>query len=195
MPYAAMANTSSCPASVSPMDTATSESNSTKQARTLSSFACSRLVSGMKAAAFHAGGEFMEVNPAYTSVICAVNYARIKGISIHQGAAYAIARRGLRLSERPAMREALVPVRNGDHVTFALPERNRAKHVWSFWSKVRTNLKAARAVHIRSGDCQKTPAPLSPSMRISGAIWNSTAKSRGARWQNCSANDLGDVPF
>jgi hypothetical protein len=36
----------------------------------------------------------VKVNPAYTSVIGAVNYARSKGISTHPGAAYAIARRG-----------------------------------------------------------------------------------------------------
>lgn len=171
------------------------ETANPKQARMLSSFACNKVASGIKAAAFRAGVEVVEVNPAYTSVIGAVNYARRKGISVHQGAAFAIARRGLGLSERPVMREALVPARNGGHVTFALPVRNRAKHVWSFWSKVRTNLKAAHGAHFRSGDCKKNPAPLSPEMRTSGAIWNSTVQSRGASWQNCSANDIQDVPF
>jgi hypothetical protein len=38
--------------------------------------------------------KMVKVNPAYTSVIGAVNYARSKGISTHPGAAYAIARRG-----------------------------------------------------------------------------------------------------
>jgi hypothetical protein len=52
------------------------------------------------AACFRAGVEVVKVvkvvkvNPAYTSAIGAVNYARSKGISTHPGAAYAIARRG-----------------------------------------------------------------------------------------------------
>ncbi|MBK7001264.1 MAG: IS200/IS605 family accessory protein TnpB-related protein [Rhodoferax sp.] len=74
------------------------ETTDPKQARLLSSFACNKVASSIKAAAFRAGIEVIEVNPAYTSVIGAVNYAQTKGISVHQGAAYAIARRGLGLS-------------------------------------------------------------------------------------------------
>ncbi len=54
----------------------------------------------LKAACFRAGVEGIEVDPAYTSVIGAVNHARRHGIGSHQGAAYAVARRGLGLSER-----------------------------------------------------------------------------------------------
>jgi len=104
----------------------------------------------LKAAAFRVGVTVIEVNPAYTSVIGAVNYAQQKGISVLMGAAFAIARRGLGLSERPTVREANAPLRSGGHVTFALPVRNRAKHVWSFWSNVRTRLKAAHVAHYRS---------------------------------------------
>ncbi|MBK7000075.1 MAG: IS200/IS605 family accessory protein TnpB-related protein [Rhodoferax sp.] len=65
------------------------ETTHPKQARMISSFACNKVVSSIKAAAFRAGVEVIEVNPAYTSVIGAVNYAQAKGISVHQGAAYA----------------------------------------------------------------------------------------------------------
>jgi hypothetical protein len=74
----------------------------------------------LKAAALRRGIEVLEVNPAYTSTIGATNYARRFGASIHAGAACAIARRSMRLSERPAVRTGLVPARNGAHVTVVL---------------------------------------------------------------------------
>ena len=186
------------------------ETVKSKQSRLLSSFAYGKVVSSIKAAAFRAGVEVIEVNPAYTSVIGAVNHAQAKGISIHQGAAYAIARRGLGLSERPTVRAACVPTRNGGHVTFALPARNRAKHewrqpfrhgkksfaVWSFWSKVRTSLVAAHAAHFRCGAAKTAPPPLSPARPVVSPIWNSTLRPRGAnRSQYCSESVWPDVPF
>jgi transposase len=63
----------------------------------LSSFAYNQVIQYLKAAAFRAGVQIIQVNPAYTSTIGAVNYAARFGISIHQGAAIAIARRGLGL--------------------------------------------------------------------------------------------------
>jgi IS605 OrfB family transposase len=173
------------------------ETYDSKQARLLSSFSYNKTASAIKAAAFRNGVEIIEVNPAYTSVIGAVNFAQAKGISVHQGAAYAIARRGLGLSERPTVQnEAIVPTCNGGHVTFALPARNRAKHVWSFWSRVRTNLKAAHVAHFRCGAHKTAPPPLSPERPRLCSIWNSTVRPRGAnRSQNCSGNVLPDVPF
>lgn len=166
------------------------------RARVLSSFVFSKMIAALKAACLRAGVEVFEVNPAYTSVIGAVNHAQRRGISIHQGAACAVARRGLGLREAPAVHEAIVPVRNGGHVTFAVPARNRAKHVWQQWSRIRANLKAAHAAHWRSGQPRGHPAPLSPATRTLGAICLSTARSRGAnRSQHCSGGVLDDVPF
>jgi IS605 OrfB family transposase len=91
------------------------------RARMLSSFAYGQAIQCLRAAAFRAGVEVLEVNPAYTSTIGAVNHAARFGISIHQGAAIAIARRGLGLSERAAIRVARVPTRGGGHVTLLLP--------------------------------------------------------------------------
>jgi IS605 OrfB family transposase len=59
-----------------------------RQARMLSSFACRQITSHLKAACFRAGVEVIEVNPAYTSVMGAVNHAQRHGISVHQGAAF-----------------------------------------------------------------------------------------------------------
>jgi len=167
-----------------------------RQARLLSSCSCNNIASSIKAATFRAGVAVIEVNPAYTSVIGAINFAQVKGISVHQGAAYAIARRGLGLSERPTVQVATVPTRNGGHVTFALPVRNRAKHVWSFWSKVRTSLQAAHVAHFRCGAAKTAPPPLSPARPMECPIWNSTVRFRGAnRSQRCSESVWPDVPF
>lgn len=135
------------------------ESVDPRGARMVSAFAFKKTDNSVKSACFRAGVEVIEINPAYTSVIGAVNYARSKGIPTHQGAAYAIARRGLRMSERPTCRVAIVPARKGGHVTFALPVRNRAKHVWSFWSNVKTCLRAAHQAHFRCGACKQASPP------------------------------------
>ncbi|WP_231363886.1 IS200/IS605 family accessory protein TnpB-related protein [Verrucomicrobium sp. 3C] len=166
------------------------------RARSLSSFSYAKAISMLKAASFRAGVEVIEVNPAYTSVIGAVNHARRHGIGSHQGAAYAVARRGLGLSERPSVREAIVPTRNGGYVTFVLPVRNRTKHVWSFWAGVRKRLKAAHAAHARSGANRLPPAPLSPKARALGATRALPAEPRHAnRRQHCSAGVLDDLPW
>lgn len=162
-------------------------------------FACNKVINSIKAAAFRAGVEVIEVNPAYTSVIGAVNHAQVKGISVHMGAALAVARRGLGLSEKPPKRGTQVPTRNGGHVTFCVSERNRKKHVWSQWGKIRATLKAAHVAHGRSGVPKGMPAPLIPVTRSLGANQPFTAKSRDAnRFQDCSGNvpgQLSGVPF
>ncbi len=167
-----------------------------RQARMLSSFACNQVIAGLKAACFRAGVEVIKVNPAYASVIGAVNSAQPRGISVHQGAALAIARRGLGFSERPTVRQAIVPARNGGHVTFDLPVRNRSRHVWSFWSAVRTKLKAAHAAHYRSGEAKAKPAPLISATRSVCAHRSLPAKFRHAnRDQHCSDHVLDDIPW
>ncbi|WP_026195626.1 IS200/IS605 family element transposase accessory protein TnpB [Verrucomicrobium sp. 3C] len=167
------------------------------RARSLSSFSYAKAISMLKAASFRAGVEGIEVNPANTSVIGAVNHAHRHGISSHQGAAYAVARRGLGLSERPSVREAIVPTCNGRlTLTFALPARNRTKPVWSFWAGVRKRLKAAHAAHARSGGNRLSPAPLSPKARALGATRTLPAKLRHAnRRQHCSAVVVDDLPW
>jgi IS605 OrfB family transposase len=167
-----------------------------KQAKMICSFACNKVASSIKAACFRAGVEVIEVNPAYTSVIGAVEHAQRRGISVHQGAAYAIARRGLGLSERPTKRKVVTPVRNGGHVTFDLPVRNRSKHVWSFWSSVRTRLKAAHKEHYRCGLHKVSPPPLRHSNPALGVIGSITAQPRDAnRLSHCSGDVLEDVPY
>jgi IS605 OrfB family transposase len=172
------------------------ESAGPKQARMLSSFACRQVAAHLKAACLRAGVEVIEVNPAYTSVIGAVNHAQRHGISVHMGAALAVARRGLGFTARPPKRPAIVPVRNGGHVTFALPARNRAKHVWSYWASVRVKLKAAHAAHVRSGEANGKPAPLLSATRAVCSHRKFGARFPDAnRSQHCSESVLDDVPW
>ncbi|MET0964417.1 MAG: IS200/IS605 family accessory protein TnpB-related protein, partial [Noviherbaspirillum sp.] len=172
------------------------ESVDPKRARMISSFACNKVASSIKAACFRAGVKVVEVNPAYTSVIGAVEHAQQRGISVHMGAAFAIARRGLGLSERPTKRRISTPVRNGSHVAFDRPVRNRSKHAWSFWPSVRARLKAAHREHYRSGAHKVAPPPLRPSKPALGAPGSITAQSRDAnRLSHCSGDVLEDVPY
>jgi IS605 OrfB family transposase len=140
----------------------TLENEGRGRARMLSSFAYQQTLQYLKAAGFRAGVEVISVDSAYTSTIGAVNYAARLGISIHQGAAIAIARRSLGLSERPAVRVAQLPTRRGGHVTLPLPARNRSKHVWSLWSKVSRRIRAALAapVQLLPATLGSTPASL-----------------------------------
>lgn len=164
------------------------------RARMPSSLSYNKIILQIHSAAYLAGIEVIEVNPAYTSIIGAVNYAKGYGISIHQGAAFAIARRGAGFRERPIQAvEATVPTAKGDHVTFPLPlpVRNRGNHVWSFWSDVRKIQKAVIAAHLRppKGD----PAKRSLSQ---GNVPRFTVRPRDAnRRQNCSVGVMDDIPW
>jgi IS605 OrfB family transposase len=171
---------------------AETETMEPRAARQLSSFAYNQTSQAIHSACFKRGVEVIEVNPAFTSVIGATNHAQRYGISVHLGAALAIARRGMGLSESPTVRMGVVPVHNGSHVTFSLPARNRQKHVWSFWSQTKTRLKVAHKVHARSGLARANPAPLPPRATV-GATWALPVRIRHAnRWHSGSANVMAD---
>ena len=65
-------------------------------------FVYRRLLAAMERRAIRQGVRVVKVHPAYTSVIGALKYAHQYRLSIHQGAALAIARRGMGLKERVA---------------------------------------------------------------------------------------------
>jgi len=121
------------------------EGYNARHSRMLSSLSYSAIKRIITARAYDAGIEVISINPAYTSTIGRINFAKRFGISVHQGAALAIARRGLGFNEKPAAAEIILP--DGVHVTFVLPARNRAKHVWTQWAGIRRNLRAAHAAH------------------------------------------------
>lgn len=155
--------------------------------RMISSLAYNKIVQGIKSRAYRSGIEVLEVNPAYTSTIGAVNYAVRYGISTHQAAAFAIARRGMGFSEKPVKRP-VVPVRNGGHVTFPVPARKHGKHVWTQWAAIRKELTAMHVAYARSGSRKTDPAPLGHLASL-GSTWALPARFRHAnRQQHCLAD-------
>lgn len=119
-------------------------------ARLLSSFACGLFFTCLTARAFKHGIEIIQVNPAYTSIIGHVNYAKRYGLSLHLAAALCIARRYQKFSELPCSPERNIPDRKGGHIAFVLPVRNRTKHVWHFWGQVKKKLTMVLAAHHRA---------------------------------------------
>jgi len=106
-----------------------------KYARMLSSWAYNRFYELLSAILGNRGIEVRQVNPAYTSLIGLVKYARMYGLASDEAAALAIARRGMRLGEK-------LP----DSITAYLSVNDR-KHVWSHWNQLNNRLK--RFIHSR----------------------------------------------
>jgi IS605 OrfB family transposase len=131
-----------------------------KFARLLSSFAYGQFFSFLTARACKHGIEIHRVNPAFTSITGRVNYAKRYGLSIHLAAAFCIARRYQKFSEAPCSPNGEIPDGKGNHVAFALPERNRTKHVWHFWGQVKKKLKAVLAAHYQARNRSLNPNPI-----------------------------------
>jgi IS605 OrfB family transposase len=126
------------------------ETSNPKFARLLSSFAYGLFFIFLMARAYKHGVEVHRVNPAFTSVIGRVNYAKRYGLSIHLAAALCIARRHQKFSEAPCSPEGKIPDGKGSHLAFVLPVRNRTKHVWHFWGQVKKKLSTELAAHFRA---------------------------------------------
>ena len=126
------------------------EKGGSHSSRLLSSFAYGLFYRFLIARAYKHGVEIHQVNPAFTSVIGRVNYAKRYGLSIHLAAALCIARRYQKFSEAPCSPEGRIPDGKGGHVAFVLPVRNRTKHVWHFWGQVKKKLTTVLAAHFRA---------------------------------------------
>lgn len=125
-----------------------------KFARLLSGFSYGLFFTFLHARAFKHGVEVHAVNPAFTSIIGCVNYAKRYGLSTHLAAALCIARRHQKFSESPISSKGIIPDGKGCQVTFDLPVRNRTKHVWHFWGQVKKKIKAVLAAHHRARYCR-----------------------------------------
>jgi IS605 OrfB family transposase len=119
-----------------------------KYSRMLSSFAYQTIISSIKSRAYRNRVKVEEVNPAFTSVIGRVKFAKRYGLSIHESAALCIGRRYLDFSESLPCHSEAIPDGKGGHVAFSLPARNRDQHVWSSWRKVQRRTPAALAAHL-----------------------------------------------
>lgn len=139
-----------------------------RRARQLSSFAYAGFHMALRSALVRAGVRHVRVNPAYTSLIGRVKFARPYGLSAHAAASLSIGRRAMGLSERPpgtvhadpegaaAAASLSVPLDGDGHVTLPAPVRMRKgprgarRHVWSVWGRVAKDWKAAHEAHARS---------------------------------------------
>ena len=118
---------------------------SAKRCRQLSSFTYAAIINTIKSKAFKHALEVFQVNPAYTSVIGRIKFARIYKISVHQSAAMVIARRLYDFSEALPNCWDNIPDDTGGRVTLSELAKIPHKHVWSTWAVVRKNLQAALA--------------------------------------------------
>jgi hypothetical protein len=95
-------------------------------ARMLSQWAYSRFYHLLDSILSNRGISLFKRNPAYTSLIGLVKYARMYGLSSDIAAAIAIARRGMNLSERlPRFMSAYLGVNPRKHVWSALNQLNK----------------------------------------------------------------------
>ncbi|MBY3432831.1 IS200/IS605 family element transposase accessory protein TnpB [Rhizobium laguerreae] len=99
-----------------------------RYSRMLSSFAYSQFDAALASASARHGVFRKRVNPAYTSLIGRVKFARRYGFSVHRSAALAIARRAMQLSEELPLscRESgklTLPLNDAHPVTLELPVR------------------------------------------------------------------------
>ncbi|WP_163369540.1 IS200/IS605 family accessory protein TnpB-related protein [Endozoicomonas acroporae] len=121
------------------------KSHSARYARMLSGLAYDQIHKTLVSRAYREGVGLTRANPAYTSVIGRTKFSGQYGLSVHHGAAVAIARRYFRFSERlPRGATARLWDDRAGHVALRLPEDN-GKHVWTRWAILRGKLGTALA--------------------------------------------------
>ena len=96
-----------------------------KYRRMLSSFAYGKFAELLTSKAHREGILVVKVNAAYSSVVGLIKFMKMYGMSSGEAAAYVIARRFHRLSERvPTKYASLAPV-------------DSRKHAWTTWNKLK----------------------------------------------------------
>jgi hypothetical protein len=102
-----------------------------KYARMLSGWAYSRFYELLQAILSNRGIYLFTLNPAYSSLIGLVKFARMYGLGSDCAAALTLARRGMRLSEKlPSALNASLGV-------------NPEKHDWHWWNQLNKQIKQA----------------------------------------------------
>jgi len=100
-----------------------------KYARMLSSFAYSQWNDALLSACQKHGIYYKKVEPAYSSLVGLTKFMSLYGMNSSSSAAFVIARRGRRFSERLPRYHHLLPSES------AYTKDTKVKHVWSHWSK------------------------------------------------------------
>ena len=147
------------------------EGESPRSSRMLSSLGYGRFREYMVSRGQREGVEMVGVNPAFSSVMGRVKYMERLGLSVHQAAAYVLARRLLGYSERVPDRVDC-PDGDGARVTFTVPEAfglgKRLKHVRTLWGMISGRLRQAREVRRRRGPPLRVLSE--PGPPVSGAL-------------------------
>jgi IS605 OrfB family transposase len=123
-------------------------SMSNAKARMLSGFAYNQIKQNLQSRAFKHGVEVLAVNPAYSSVIGQVKFAHLYNISVHQSAAFVIARRYYGYSERLPKRLENIPMQ-GYHTALPGLVKSPAGHSWKAWAIIQRQLKTVHAAHFQ----------------------------------------------
>ena len=141
---------------------------SAKRNRALSAFPYSALHALLTRRAQRAGVAVARVNPAYTSVVGRVKTAPTRGVSVHQGAALAIARRALGFDER-------YKVSYGSDGTALAAAEQAGGTSWTIWGQIRRRLREhdAQAWLRRREERANRPAasPASRPIRDGANAW------------------------
>jgi hypothetical protein len=129
----------------------------------LSAFAYASTIAHLKSRGQTRGIEVHSVNPAFTSLIGRVKFAKRYGVTIHMAAALCIGRRFLGVSERMPQGQRDIPDGKGGHVTLDLPVRNRSRHVWHQWGQLNRKFSVALTAHFRAVNTDpRTPLKTAP---------------------------------
>ena len=131
---------------------------SSKYARMLSSFAYAAIILTLKSSGWRSGVQIHQVNPAFTSIMGRIKYAKRYGYTIHQAAAICIGRRFLGFSEK-APDQAVVPDGKGGHVAFLVPVRKRGMNEWSHWGVINRKFRVVLAAHFRAARSRSADPP------------------------------------
>ncbi|GAB1537972.1 hypothetical protein NUACC21_06280 [Scytonema sp. NUACC21] len=136
-----LASTNACPVVCEELDFCAKKEQlregNKKYARMLSGWAYSRFYELLESILSNRGIYLIKVNPAYTSTIGLVKYVRQYGLASDEAAAIAIARRGMRLTEKlPRSVSAYLSVKDG-------------LHVWSLWNQLNKTLKSHSEISCR----------------------------------------------
>ncbi|MBF8263155.1 MAG: Transposase, partial [Parachlamydiales bacterium] len=122
----------------------------TSYSRMLCAFAYASMIAHLKNRGAAHGIEVHSINPAFTSLIGRVKFAKRYGLTVHLAAALCIGRRFLGVSERMPQGLRDIPDGKGGHVTLDLPVRNRSRHVWNQWRQLNKKFSAALTAHFRA---------------------------------------------
>ena len=131
---------------------------SPKFARMLSSFAYNSIREAIKARAYREGVHIIEVDPAYTSQIGKIKFAKRYGLSTHHAAALCIARRAAKFSET-LPRQTDVYNGKGAYVAFVVPVRNQQRSFYAYLREVVRKFRVVLAEHTRVTKCQSIGPP------------------------------------